>query len=249
MLQITDLHISISDQGIVKGLTLEVKPGSLHAIMGQNGSGKSTLANTLMGNPAYCVTQGSITLSGNDITHLSPDKRAKAGLFLAFQHPLVLQGVTVSSFLKEAYHAITGSVVSVQEFQIVLKQAMDVLGMDHAFAQRNVNEGFSGGEKKRLEMLQLLILKPRVAILDEIDSGLDIDALKAVTEALQQARKANPDMSVIIITHYQRILQYIIPDSVHIMHEGVLVRSGTAHLAHQLEQHGYQKMMHGPEHA
>ena len=244
MLTIKNLHVSINDLSILKRLSLQVQPGSIHAIMGPNGSGKSTLANTLMGHPHYQIITGSIELNKIAIHELSPDKRAQAGLFLAFQYPLVLPGVRVATFLKEAHAAKTGKILSVLEFQALLKDAMQVLDIDSSFAQRNLNEGFSGGEKKRLEMLQLLILQPQVAVLDEIDSGLDIDALKIVARGIDHARKQNPKMSFIIITHYQRILNYITPDYVHIMENGSIVKSGDATLAQRLETVGYQGLTH-----
>ncbi len=240
MFNIKNLCVSIDDKKILNGLNLTVQPGSIHAIMGQNGSGKSTLAHTLMGNPAYTITNGSLEFATQFLNNLSPDKRVKAGLFLSFQHPPVLPGVKVSTFLKEAHAAITGQTISVSEFHELLKSNMELLNIDSSFAQRNLNEGFSGGEKKRLEMLQLLILQPRLAILDEIDSGLDIDALKCVARGIKYARKNNPTMSFIIITHYQRILQYVKPDVVHIMHNGIIAQSGDATLAQHLEDVGYR---------
>jgi Fe-S cluster assembly ATP-binding protein len=240
MLSISNLCVSLdNEQPIIKNFSLNIQPGFVHAIMGPNGSGKSTLAYTLMGHPRYTIKQGSITYKDQDISILSPDKRAKLGIFLAFQHPYEIPGVSVLTFLKEAHHAITGTLINLKDFQATLQAKMQLLSIDPNFMHRNLNEGFSGGEKKRLEMLQLLILKPSLVILDEIDSGLDIDALKAISQALNQARTENPMMSVIIITHYQRLLHYIIPDYVHIMQKGTLIKSGDAQLADQLEQKGY----------
>ena len=246
MFLIKNLSVSIDDQPIINDLNLQVAPGTIHAIMGPNGSGKSTLAYTLAGHPNYKIERGSIVFNNQNVTKLPPDKRAQAGLFLAFQHPCEIPGVTVSNFLKEAYAAITTTQISVEEFHQLLQKKMKLLNIDPSFAYRNLNDGFSGGEKKRLEMLQLLVLKPKLAILDEIDSGLDIDALKIVAQGLTQARRENPSMSVIIITHYQRILNYIKPDFVHILMNGNIVQSGDATLAHSLEQRGYQQF-HGDQ--
>ncbi len=239
MLSISNLQVSIDDKPILKGLNLQVQPGTIHAIMGPNGSGKSTLAYTLMGHPNYSVTDGQICLHGQALSDLSPDKRAKLGLFLAFQHPLEVPGVTVATFMKESLQAVTGTSWTVKEFNTLLEQSLQQLAMDMSFAQRSLNVGFSGGEKKRLEILQMLILKPQIVILDEIDSGLDIDALKVVAAGVRKARQENPSMSIIIITHYQRILDYILPDFVHIMRDGVIATSGTAQLAAQIEAKGY----------
>jgi Fe-S cluster assembly ATP-binding protein len=239
MLSIANIHVSVDDQLILKGFNLAVAPGTVHALMGPNGSGKSTLAYTLIGHPQYQVTAGTMQWQGIQLNDLSPDKRAKLGIFLAFQQPLAIPGVTVGAFLKEAYQAITGITLSVADFNTLLFNAMAHLGMDQSFAIRCLNDGFSGGEKKRLEILQMLILKPTLAILDEIDSGLDIDALKAVAVGIAQARRDNPTMSIIIITHYQRILDYLTPNYVHIVHDGAVITSGTADLVHTLESKGY----------
>lgn len=223
LLTIKNLTVSIEDQEIIKNFNLQINAGSVHALMGPNGSGKSSLANTLMGHPRYCVKSGTIFFNEIDITNFSPDKRAKQGLFLAFQYPQEVPGVQVFTFLKEAQ----------------LCTYLQLLSMDESFAYRNVNEGFSGGEKKRFELLQLLMLKPKLAILDEIDSGLDVDALKIVAQGLAFARKENPNLSIILITHYQRILNYIEPDFVHVMQDGQLVQSGNASLAHAIDKQGY----------
>lgn len=237
---IENLHVSVDgNQPIIKGLSLQIHPGTVHAIMGANGSGKSSMAYTIMGHPRYQIDQGQISYGGHIISSLTPDKRAKLGVFLAFQHPYALPGVTVFTFLKEAHQALTAHVLSVGAFQDLLYKAMELLHIDQSFAQRSLNDGFSGGEKKRFEMLQLLILKPSLVILDELDSGLDIDALKIVTQGLLKAREENPAMSIIIITHYQKILKYITPDFVHILNGGVIVKTGVASLAHEIEDKGY----------
>jgi len=238
-LLINQLYVSVDGQEIIKGLSLEVAPGSLHALMGANGSGKSSLAYTIMGHPRYTITNGSIYYKGQDVAALSPDKRARLGIFLAFQHPYALPGVSVKTFLKESYQAVTGIVIGVKEFQELLYAAMARLSIDSAFADRSLNEGFSGGEKKRFEMLQLILLKPSLVILDELDSGLDIDALKMVTHALLEIRNINPSMSIILITHYQKMLNYITPDFVHILSDGAIVKTGSATLALELEDKGY----------
>ena len=239
MFKVTNLSASVDQKPILKSINLEIQPATIHALMGPNGSGKSTLAYTLMGHPSYAISGGSIELNGHDITHLSIDKRAQAGLFLAFQSPMEIPGVTVLNFLKEAHHAITKKTISAKDFQQLIFEQMDILGMDHAFVYRNLNAGFSGGEKKRLELLQLLVLKPAVAILDEIDSGLDVDAIKIVANGLHKARTANPRMSIIIITHYPRLLTYIQPDLVHIISGGTIIQQGQAPLAYAIEQRGY----------
>ena len=239
MLHITNLSVAHKKQPILSNVHLAIKPGSVHALMGPNGSGKSTLAYTLMGHPQYTITHGSIVLKDQDITTLPADKRARAGLFLAFQHPYAIPGVTVFDFLKEAHRAVTGKQVSVQEFKELLEQTMQLLAIDPAFCTRALNDGFSGGEKKRLEMLQLLMLNPDVAVLDEIDSGLDIDALKIVAQSISYAKSKNPALSILIITHYQRILDYVQPDCVHILCGGTIVTSGDYTLVHEIEQKGY----------
>ena len=238
-LNIRNLAVSIGQKPVLQSIDLEVLPGSVHALMGPNGSGKSTLAYALMGHPAYTIMAGSIEFNGADITALSIDKRAQAGIFLAFQNPLEIPGVTVFNFLKEAHAAIAKKLMPAKEFQQFLFEKMDILNIDHAFAYRNLNAGFSGGEKKRLELLQLLVLKPAVAILDELDSGLDVDAIKIVAAGLHAARIANPTLCIIMITHYPRLLSYIQPDWVHIMHNGTIVQTGAAALAQLIEQRGY----------
>lgn len=240
---IRNLHVSIEGKPILKGVNLEIGKGEVHAIMGPNGTGKSTLAYTLMGHPSYEVTEGEILLDGENVLAMHPDERSRAGLFLAFQYPVSIPGVTVANFLRTALNARRRAVnpedkgIAIPEFRKLLKEKMDYLKMDHAFASRYLNEGFSGGEKKRAEVLQMAMLKPSMAILDETDSGLDIDALRIVSEGVNMLK--GPDMGVLVITHYQRILNYIKPDVVHIMMDGRIVESGDAELALHLEEHGY----------
>ncbi|RJQ15951.1 Fe-S cluster assembly ATPase SufC [Candidatus Woesearchaeota archaeon] len=236
MLEIKNLHVSVDGKEILKGLNLSLEPG-VNALMGPNGSGKSTLANTLLGHPNYEVTAGQILFKEEDITKLSPDERAKKGLFLSFQYPHEISGVTISNFLRSAYNAVTGKKVSILDFHDILEKNMSVLKMDKAFAKRYLNEGFSGGEKKRSEILQLLVLNPSLAILDETDSGLDIDALRAVSEGVNAFMKK--DKCILIITHYKRILELIHPDRLFILIEGKIALSGTGELVDHLEEKGY----------
>jgi Fe-S cluster assembly ATP-binding protein len=231
-----DVRITIADKEVVKGVSLTVRPGEIHAIMGPNGSGKSTLANGLMGHPAYTVT-GTITLAGADITGLTPDEKARKGMFLAFQYPVAVPGVTVASFLRAAVSAVRGGEVPVREFRKELLARMADLEMDPAFAGRYLNDGFSGGEKKRLEILQLLMLKPKFALLDETDSGLDIDALKVVADGINTT--ATDDVGMVLVTHYQRLLNYVHPHVVHVLMDGRIVRTGGPELALELEEKGY----------
>lgn len=239
-LKIQDLRVSIDKKPIVKGLSLEVKGGEVHAIMGPNGSGKSTLASSLMGHPRYSIDGGSVELNGEDILEMSPDERARAGLFLAFQYPAEVPGVTVANFLRTALKSVRGEEMPIMQFARLLREKMQLLEMDSTFADRYLNEGFSGGEKKRNEILQMAILEPKVAILDETDSGLDIDALKIVSQGVNTLREARGEaMGTVVITHYQRILRYIQPDYVHVMMDGRIVRSGGQELAEQLEEKGY----------
>jgi Fe-S cluster assembly ATP-binding protein len=237
MLKIEDLHIEIDGQEIVKGLDLEVGKGEIHAIMGPNGSGKSTLANVLMGHPRYEVTEGSITFQGGDVFELEPDERAKLGMFLAFQYPSEVPGVSVANFLRTAVNSVREEELSPMEIYRLLQEKMSIMKMDPRFAERYLNEGFSGGEKKRNEILQMLMLDPKLAIMDETDSGLDIDALQVVARGVNELR--GPEFSAVIITHYQRILRYIEPDHVHVMLDGRLVTSGGKELAEELEEKGY----------
>jgi Fe-S cluster assembly ATP-binding protein len=237
MLKIEDLQVEIDGQEIVKGLDLEVGKGEIHAIMGPNGSGKSTLANVLMGHPRYEVTGGSITFQGEDVFELEPDERAKLGMFLAFQYPSEVPGVSVANFLRTAVNSVREEDLSPMEMYRLIQEKMSIMQMDPKFAERYLNEGFSGGEKKRNEILQMLMLDPKLAIMDETDSGLDIDALQVVARGVNELR--GPEFSAVIITHYQRILRYIEPDRVHVMLDGRLVTSGGKELADDLEEKGY----------
>jgi Fe-S cluster assembly ATP-binding protein len=237
MLKIENLRAEIEGQEILKGLDLEINKGEIHAIMGPNGSGKSTLSNVLMGHPRYEVTSGSITFEGEDVLELEPDERAKLGMFLAFQYPSEVPGVSVANFLRTAVNSVREKELSPMEMYKLLQEKMAIMQMDFKFAERYLNEGFSGGEKKRNEILQMLMLDPRLAIMDETDSGLDIDALQVVAKGVNELR--GPEFSAMIITHYQRILRYIEPDYVHVMLDGRLVTSGGKELADQLEEHGY----------
>jgi Fe-S cluster assembly ATP-binding protein len=239
MLLISNLSVSINGQEIVKGITLEVAPGTVHALMGPNGSGKSTLAYALMGHPRYMISSGEIRFQGELIENVSPDKRAQLGLFLTFQQPYAIPGVTVFAFLKAAHEAVGRTVLSVNAFHELLVATLALVGLDDSYAQRPVNDGFSGGERKRLEIAQMMLLKPKLIIFDEIDSGLDIDGLKMVATCIVRLKEENPALSVICITHYQRILDYLVPDVVHVLHNGVLVNSGDARLAHAIEKSGY----------
>lgn len=238
-LSIKDLHVSIEGKEILKGVNLEVKGGEIHAIMGPNGTGKSTLSSAIMGHPKYEVTQGSITLDGKNVLEMEVDERARAGLFLAMQYPSEISGVTNSDFLRSAINSRLGegNEISLMKFIRKMDEKMELLEMNPDMAQRYLNEGFSGGEKKRNEILQLLMIEPKIAILDEIDSGLDIDALKVVSKGVNSMRGEN--FGCIIITHYQRLLNYITPDYVHVMMQGRIVRSGGPELAQKLEAKGY----------
>jgi Fe-S cluster assembly ATP-binding protein len=238
MLKIENLRVEIDGQEIVKGLDLEVGEGEIHAIMGPNGSGKSTLANVLMGHPRYDVTSGSITFRGEDVFELEPDERAKLGMFLAFQYPSEVPGVSVANFLRTAVNSVREEELSPMDMYRLIQEKMKIMQMDPKFAERYLNEGFSGGEKKRNEILQMLMLEPKLAIMDETDSGLDIDALQVVSKGVNELR--GPEFSAVIITHYQRILRYIEPDRVHVMLEGRIVTSGGKDLANELEDKGYE---------
>lgn len=238
-LSVNKIFVSVEGKQILHGIDLDIKAGTIHAIMGPNGSGKSSLACALIGHPRYLITGGSIMFDAKDLIAIPVHERARKGIFLSFQHPVEIPGVAVASFLKEAYIAVTGKHISVSDFQVILLNRCDQLGIDHSFIARAINVGFSGGEKKRLELLQLLVLQPKVAILDEIDSGLDIDSLKIVAAGIELARKENPEMSILLITHYQRILQYVVPDYVHVLCNGRMQHSGDASVAHMLEMQGY----------
>jgi Fe-S cluster assembly ATP-binding protein len=241
-LQIDNLHVAVEGKPILKGLTLTVNQGEIHAIMGPNGSGKSTLANALMGHPKYQVTDGSVRFKGQDIAEWSADERGRRGLFLAFQYPTAIPGVSVANFLRMSLQARRKEMgeekpLPPKEFRALVKEKMALLKMDDSFAGRYINDGFSGGEKKRAEILQMAVLRPEIAVLDETDSGLDIDALRIVAEGVNAL--AGPDLGVLLITHYQRILNYIKPQFVHVLVDGRIVKSGGAELAHELEAQGY----------
>lgn len=245
-LVIKDLHINVQDKPIIKGLNLTIKQGEIHALMGPNGSGKSTLGNGLMGHPLYDITSGEVSFDGVDILELEPNERAKLGLFLAFQYPTTIPGVSLANFLRLAVSAVRtkdgngsgdDSLIPMREFRRELREKMAHLGIDDSFARRYLNDGFSGGEKKRAEVLQLAMLEPKIAILDETDSGLDIDAVRVVGESVTQL--VGPDLGVLVITHYSRLLDYIRPDFVHILLDGQVVESGGWELAQLLEAEGY----------
>ena len=237
-LEVRNLRATVEGKEILTGIDLTVRQGETHAIMGPNGSGKSTLSNVIMGRPGYVVTSGTVVFQGEDITGLSADERAKRGLFLAMQYPVEVPGVSVVNFLRTAYTAVKGEQTSALAFRKHMKEKMDVLGVEDAMVARYVNQGFSGGEKKRNEILQLAVLEPRIAILDETDSGLDIDSLKTVATGVAQL--VGPDLGVLLITHYQRILNYITPDFVHVMIDGRIVKEGGKELAQELEAKGYE---------
>ncbi|HLI55092.1 MAG TPA: Fe-S cluster assembly ATPase SufC [Acidimicrobiales bacterium] len=240
LLEVDDLNVSVDGAPILKGVSLVVDRGELHALMGPNGSGKSTLANTLLGNPTYQVTSGRILFQGEDVTAWPTDVRAKAGIFLAFQYPEEIPGVPVAQFLRQALSERRGMELSVLELRVSIMEWMKKLGMDPSFGDRYLNEGFSGGEKKRNEILQMAILEPELAILDETDSGLDIDALGVVARGVQSVRAVRPDMGALLVTHYNRILGELRPDVVHLMVDGRIVASGEADLALRIEEEGYE---------
>ncbi len=242
-LQINDLHASINDQPILKGVNLHLPLGEVHAIMGPNGSGKSTLAKVIAGHEDYEVTQGEVLMDGENLLEMEVDERARKGLFLAFQYPMEVPGVSIANFLRAAVQARLpeGEEIDATEYYQSLYAEMDKLQMDRAFTSRSVNEGFSGGEKKRNEILQMAMLKPRYAILDETDSGLDIDALKIVASGVNALR--GPNLGVLVITHYQRLLDHIVPDVVHVMADGRIIRSGSKDLALELEANGYDRLL------
>jgi len=238
VLEVRGLRAAVERNEILKGIDLTIRQGETHAVMGPNGSGKSTLANVVMGRPGYVVTEGSVVFKGEDVTRLRPDERAKRGLFLAMQYPVEVPGVSVVNFLRTAYRNVKGDEISALAFRKHMKEKMDALGVEDAMVQRYVNQGFSGGEKKKVEVLQLAVLEPQIAILDETDSGLDIDSLKAVATGV--SKLIGPELGVLLITHYQRILNYITPDFVHVMMAGRIVKEGGAALAHELEAKGYE---------
>jgi len=240
MLKITNLHTKIEDQEIIKGLNLEVGAGEIHVIMGPNGAGKSTLAYTLMGHPRYEIAEGEIQWENERINELAPDERAKKGIFLSFQHPEEIAGITVENFLRTAKAAITGDYQSVVAFNKLLKEKAKLLNMDEKYLSRYLNEGFSGGEKKKNEILQMAVLEPKLAILDETDSGLDVDAIKIVAEGVRNLK--SEDTSIIIITHHNKILDYLKPDFVHVLLDGKIVKSGDMTLAKEIEATGYEDL-------
>jgi len=238
-LEVKDLHVKIEDKEILKGVSLAVDKGEVVAIMGPNGSGKSTLAYALMGHPRYEITKGRIFLNGEDVTEMEADDRAKKGLFLSFQYPQEIAGVSVSNFLRTALNSKRNDKISVPDFHKLLQEKMNLLKFDRSFALRYLNEGFSGGEKKKAEILQMAVLQPIIGILDETDSGLDVDSLKIVANGVNRLK--GPGMGILLITHYQRILNYIIPDRVHIVVDGKIVKSGGKELALDVEEKGYQE--------
>ena len=240
LLEIRDLHVEAEGHAILRGVSLSVGAWEIHALMGPNGAGKSTLAGALMGHPSYTVTAGSILLDGEDVTAWPTDVRAKAGLFLAFQYPESIEGVSVTQFLRLAMAARTEDDVSALEVRVRMTEWMERLGMDSSFASRHLNQGFSGGEKKRNEILQMALLQPRVAVLDETDSGLDIDALRVVSRGVHAVRAEQPELGVLAITHYQRLLDELLPDVVHLLVDGRVVQSGGPELAQRVETEGYE---------
>jgi Fe-S cluster assembly ATP-binding protein len=237
-LEVRGLHASVEGKPILRGIDLTIRQGEIHALMGPNGSGKSTLSNVIMGRPGYVVTAGQVLLDGEDITALTADERAKRGLFLAMQYPTEIPGVSVVNFLRTAYQSIKGEQISALAFRKHMKTQMERLGIEESMVQRYVNQGFSGGEKKRNEVLQLAVLEPKIALLDETDSGLDIDSLKLVAESVNEL--IGPHLGVLVITHYQRMLNYITPHYVHVMMQGRIVQSGGPELSHELEDKGYE---------
>ena len=250
-LEIRDLHVSVDNREILKGITLGISKGEVHAVMGPNGSGKSTLSNTLMGHPGYTVTGGEVLFKGKNIVQLTPDERSRLGMFLALQYPIVVPGITMNNFLRTALNAHRGydgkdksKAVSPKEFRSLVEPFLDTLKIEKSFLSRYINEGFSGGEKKRVEILQMAVLKPEIAILDETDSGLDIDSIKYVSEAINKMR--GPELGVLIITHYTRILEFIKPDFVHVLVNGNFVLSGGPEVADKLEAHGYSEWVDEP---
>jgi Fe-S cluster assembly ATP-binding protein len=247
LLKIENLHAEVAEGGteILRGLDLEMGEGEIHAIMGPNGSGKSTLAKVISGHPAYEVTDGDILYRGESVLDMEPDERARGGIFLAFQYPVEIPGVSIANFLRTALNAQRGEEIDIFDYQDLLLDRMEMLGMDPAFAERSVNDGFSGGEKKRNEILQLAMLEPKLAVMDETDSGLDIDALKIVSAGINRIKEQHGSMGVLLITHYQRMLNYITPDFVHVMVAGRIIQSGGPELALQLEERGYEQPQDG----
>ncbi|EIW00139.1 Fe-S cluster assembly ATPase SufC [Thermoanaerobacter siderophilus] len=243
LLEIKDLHVEVEDKYILKGLNLTIKKGEIHAIMGPNGGGKSTLCNSIMGNPKYKVTSGQILFEGEDITNLKVNERAKKGIFLSFQYPEEIPGITVDNFIRTSVNIVTGQNMSMLQFAKDMKNTLELLDMKSEYRSRYLNVGFSGGEKKKTEILQMAFLKPKLVMLDEIDSGLDIDALKVVAEAVKKLK--NEEMSILIVTHYNRILDYLEPDVISVLMDGKIVKSGDRDLAKILEEKGYDFVRNG----
>ncbi len=243
LLQVRDLSVSIDNElPILNKINLDIKPGETHVLMGPNGAGKSTLGYTLMGNPHYQVTEGKIIFDGQDITDISADKRAKAGMFLSFQNPYEVPGISLSSFIRNAYHAQTGQPVKLLSFKKSLKEAMDILSIDESYADRDLNVGFSGGEKKKAEILQLLMLNPKLAILDETDSGLDVDAVRTVSKGIEEYQKKK-DGALLIITHSTKILESLHVDYTHVLVKGNIVHTGDASLVDEINEHGFERFV------
>jgi Fe-S cluster assembly ATP-binding protein len=241
VLEIVDLHAEIEGKKILDGVNLQIQPGEVHAIMGPNGSGKSTLSNVILGHPNYRVTSGDILFEGRSILGDSTDVRARAGIFLCFQYPTALPGITIPNYFRTILKSVRGTEVPMREFKQELKEGMKLLEMPETFLQRYVNDGFSGGEKKRNEILQMALLKPKLSILDETDSGLDIDALRIVSEGINKCK--SPDRSILLITHYQRMLNYVVPDFVHVFAKGRIIKTGDKSLALDLEENGYDQIL------
>jgi Fe-S cluster assembly ATP-binding protein len=238
LLEVKDLHVELDGNEILKGVNLKIAKGEVIALMGPNGAGKSTLANALMGHPGYKITSGRIFFNSKDITKLKPHKKAQKGMFLSFQHPSEIEGVSIPAFLRTAYNSIKGKSIPIPEFLKLMEERMQLLGINKALLKRHLNENFSGGEKKRMEILQMAVLQPKLAILDETDSGLDVDALKTVATGINKLK--NPSMGLLLITHYQRILHYIKPDKVYVMIDGKIVKSGGCEVAEEIERKGYE---------
>ena len=243
LFEFKDIHVEVEGKEVVSGVTLSIAPGEIHAVMGPNGSGKSSLSNALMGHPDYIITKGTATLDGQNLLTMAADQRSRAGLFLAFQYPLAIPGVTVANFLRTALLAHRGKDADMSGFRKMFRKEMDDLSIDHAFATRYLNDGFSGGEKKRIEILQMSMLNPKMAMLDETDSGLDIDALKTVAEGIN--RHHDDTKGILMVTHYQRLLNYVKPNHVHVMFRGQFIKSGGPELALKLEEEGYDWVING----
>lgn len=242
-LEINNLHVTVEDKEIIKGITLNFHPGHVHVIMGPNGAGKSTFAHALMGHPQYKITQGKIIINDKEITNSSPESRSKHGLFLSFQSPVEIPGLKMSYFLRTILNHHRSTPLSVPEFQKLLEEKMSLLKLDSSFAKRYLNEGFSGGEKKRAEILQLILLEPKYALLDETDSGLDVDSLKLVADSINLLKAGKTKMSIIVITHYQRFLEYLKPDEVSVMYQGKIIKQGGSELAQEIEQNGFTNLI------